>query len=57
MEEWFLLDTGESSPEYNMALDEALLSFSFKNNTPILRFINGIRPLYLLDISRKQKLM
>lgn len=56
MEEWFLLDTGESSPEYNMALDEALLSFSFKNNTPILRFYKWNPPTLSIGYFQKAEI-
>jgi lipoate-protein ligase A len=53
MEDWFLLDTGESSPEYNMALDEALLSFSLKNNIPILRFYKWNPPTLSIGYFQK----
>ncbi len=53
MEEWFFLDTGESSPEYNMALDEALLCFSLKSNIPILRFYKWSPPTLSIGYFQK----
>jgi len=55
MEEWFLLDTGESSPEYNMALDEAMLYFSYKNKIPILRFYKWNLPTLSIGYFQKAR--
>lgn len=53
MENWFLLDSGEASPEYNMALDEALLDFSFKSKIPALRFYKWKPPTLSIGYFQK----
>ena len=55
MEELFLLDTVESSPEYNMALDESMLYFSYKNKIPILRFYKWNLPTLSIGYFQKAR--
>jgi len=39
-ERWYFFDTGHRNPFFNMAMDEALMNWSKKNNSVILRFFN-----------------
>lgn len=53
MEKWYLLDSGYNAPEFNMALDEALLDYAYNINTPILRFYKWQPPTLSIGYFQK----
>ncbi|HTR42111.1 MAG TPA: hypothetical protein VMH87_10900 [Pseudomonadales bacterium] len=44
MNPWLLLNSGKSEAAFNMALDEALLEFAHRLQTPVLRFYGWTEP-------------
>jgi len=53
MESWYLLNSGENLPEFNMALDEAMLDYSYQNSIPILRFYKWKPPTLSIGYFQK----
>lgn len=42
--DWWVIDTGERAPAFNMALDEALLEAASSHARPVLRFYDWTEP-------------
>ena len=53
MKDWLRLDSGENTPAYNMALDEALLENAATLRQPVLRFYGWTEPCATFGYSQK----
>lgn len=53
MENWYVIHSGPGAPDYNMALDEALLESSAQIGHPVLRFYSWTEPAATFGYSQK----
>ena len=50
---WHFLDTGDGMPEWNMALDEALMEFASRTGLPVLRLYGWRTPAATFGYSQR----